>query len=64
MEGKSAVRTLLHALIGGAVTLLVYYLAAVVRGPEVEYIQWNTTHALVLTVLGLAAGAAWGSRQA
>ena len=64
MQEKQTVRTLFYALIGGAVTLLVYYFAAVVRGPEVEYIQWNTVHALVLTVLGLAAGAAWGSRQA
>lgn len=64
MERQEGLRPLVYALIGGVVTLLVYYLAAVVRGPEVEYIQWNPVHALVLTVLGLAAGAAWGSRKA
>ncbi len=61
---RNPVRPLLYALIAGAGTLLVYYLAAVVRGPEVEYIQWNPIHAVVLTVLGLGVGAAWGSRQA
>nr|NIM10119.1 hypothetical protein [Planctomycetales bacterium]NIN09020.1 hypothetical protein [Planctomycetales bacterium]NIP05198.1 hypothetical protein [Planctomycetales bacterium] len=45
-------------------TLLVYYIAAAVRGPDVEFIQWNPIHAIVLTVFGLAAGAAWGSRKA
>jgi len=45
-------------------TFVVYYLAAVVRGPEVEYISWNPVHAVVLVVLALAAGAAWGSRRA
>ncbi len=55
-------RIVTRALMVGAFTLLVYYIAAVVRGPEVEYIAWNPVHAAVLTVLGLAAGAAWGAR--
>lgn len=59
---KSPVRIVLYALIVGAVTLGVYYMAAVVRGPDVEFIGWNTPTAVVLTVLGVAAGAAWGSR--
>ncbi len=53
-----------YALGTGLFALLVYYVAAVVRGPEVEYIAWNPVHAAVVTVLGLAAGAAWGSRRA
>jgi energy-coupling factor transport system substrate-specific component len=61
---KDTRRTIIYALIAGAITLGVYYLAAVVRGPEVEYIEWNPIHAIVLTVFGLAGGAAWGSRKA
>ncbi len=60
----SASRVLGRALLVGAFTLVVYYIAAVLRGPDVEYIAWNPVHAAVLTVLGLAAGAAWGSRAA
>ncbi len=60
----SASRVLGRALLVGAFTLAVYYIAAVLRGPDVEYIAWNPVHAAVLTVLGLAAGAAWGSRAA
>ena len=59
---KSPVRIVVYALFVGAVTLGVYYVAAVVRGPDVEYIGWNLPTAVVLTVLGLAAGVAWGSR--
>ncbi len=51
------------AVLAGGIALLAYYLAAVVRGPEVEYISWNPVHAIVVTVLGLAGGAAWGSRK-
>jgi energy-coupling factor transport system substrate-specific component len=61
---KATTRTLTYGLVAGAVTLAVYYLAAVVRGPDVEYIQWNPIHATVLTIFGLAGGAAWGSRRA
>ncbi len=61
---QSASRVLGRALLVGAFTLVVYYIAAVLRGPDVEYIAWNPVHAAVLTVLGLAAGAAWGSRAA
>ena len=61
---KDTNRIILYAIITGLVTFLVYYLAAVVRGPEVEYISWNPVHAFVLTVFGLGAGAAWGSRKA
>lgn len=61
---QSASRVLGRALLVGAFTLAVYYIAAVLRGPDVEYIAWNPVHAAVLTVLGLAAGAAWGSRAA
>ncbi len=58
----SATRVVTRAVLVGAFTLAVYYFAAAVRGPEVEYIAWNPVHAAVLTVLGLAAGAAWGTR--
>ncbi len=51
------------AVLAGAIAFVAYYLAAVVRGPEVEYISWNPLHAVVVTVLGLAGGAAWGSRK-
>jgi len=59
---KSSTRTILFAVVIGALTLVIYYLAAVVRGPDVEYISWNVPSAIVLTVIGLAAGAAWGAR--
>ena len=59
---NSARRVLTRALLVGAFALAVYYIAAVVRGPDVEYIAWNPVHAAVITVLGLAAGAAWGTR--
>jgi len=55
-------RIVLFALLLGAGTLFVYYLAAVVRGPEVEFIGWHLPTAIVLTVLGLAVGAALGAR--
>ena len=61
---KDTNRIILYAIIAGLGTLIVYYLAAVVRGPDVEYIAWNPVHAIVLTVFGLGAGAAWGSRKA
>ncbi len=57
-------RILAYAVGTALFTLAVYYVAAVVRGPEKEYIAWNPVHAAVLTVLALAAGAAWGSRKA
>ncbi len=57
---SKSVRTLVYALAVGAVTLLVYYVAAVVRGPKVEYVNWSPIVAAVLTIMGLAAGAAWG----
>lgn len=62
---KPSIRILIYGLMVGAVTLGAYYLAAVVRGPDVEGIvrAWSTPAAIVLTVLGLAAGAAWGSRK-
>ncbi len=59
---KPPTRILLFSLLVGAVTLAAYYVAAVVRGPDVEFIAWNTPTAIVLTVIGLAGGAAWGSR--
>ncbi|MBI3360567.1 MAG: ECF transporter S component [Chloroflexi bacterium] len=58
---KPSLRILFFAAIVGVLTLGAYYVAAVVRG-SVEGIAWNTPTAIVLTVLGLAAGAAWGSR--
>jgi len=61
---KTTSRIAVYALAAGLITLGLYVLAAVVRGPEVEFIQWNPVHAVVLTVLGLAGGAAWGSRRA
>lgn len=59
---KPSVRIVIYALLVGAVTLGAYYLAAVVRGVEIEGVAWNTPTAIVLTVFGLAAGAVWGSR--
>jgi len=59
---KTPARIVTFALLIGALTLGAYYLAAVVRGPDIEFIAWNTPTAIVLTVIGLAAGAAWGSR--
>ncbi len=64
MTERSAGRIVAFSLGTGLFTLVVYYIAAVLRGPDVEYIAWNPVHAAVLTVLGLAAGAAWGSRRA
>ncbi len=57
---SKSVRTLVYAVAVGAFTLLVYYIAAVIRGPKVEYVSWSPTVAAVLTIMGLAAGAAWG----
>jgi energy-coupling factor transport system substrate-specific component len=62
MKGTS--RILVFGITAGLITLGLYVLAAVVRGPDVEFIQWNPIHAVVLTGLGLAGGAAWGSRKA
>jgi energy-coupling factor transport system substrate-specific component len=62
MKGTS--RILVFALATGVVTLALYILAAIVRGPDIEFIQWNPIHAVVLTAFGLAGGAAWGSRKA
>jgi energy-coupling factor transport system substrate-specific component len=62
MKGTS--RILVFGLSAGLITLGLYILAAVVRGPDVEFIQWNPVHAVVLTAFGLAGGAAWGSRKA
>jgi len=56
-------RTLVYALLTAAFMLVVYYVAAVLRA-DAEGIAWNSVHAAVLAVLGLAAGAAWGSRPA
>jgi len=56
-------RIVSFAVLFGLLALTIYYLAAVVRGPELEYISWNPIHAVVVTLLALAAGAAWGSRQ-
>jgi energy-coupling factor transport system substrate-specific component len=61
---KGTTRILVFAIAAGLVTLVLYFLAAVVRGPNVEFIQWNPIHAVVLTAFGLAGGAAWGSRKA
>jgi len=61
MSGN-ATRVVSRALLVGVFMLAVYYIAAVVRGPEVEYIAWNPVHAAVLSILGMAAGAAWGTR--
>ena len=57
-------RIAVYAGAAGVITLGLYVLAAVVRGPDIEFIQWNPVHAVVLTVLGLSGGAAWGSRKA
>ncbi len=57
---SKSVRTLVYAVLVGAVTLLSYYVAAVIRGPKVEHVSWNPVVAVVLTVMGLASGAAWG----
>jgi energy-coupling factor transport system substrate-specific component len=62
MKGTS--RILVFGITASLITLGLYVLAAVVRGPDVEFIQWNPIHAVVLTGLGLAGGAAWGSRKA
>jgi energy-coupling factor transport system substrate-specific component len=62
MKGTS--RILVFALGTGVVTLALYILAAVVRGPNIEFIEWNPIHAVILTAFGLAGGAAWGSRKA
>jgi len=59
---KPSVRVLVFAVAASAVMLGAYYIAAVARGLDVEGIAWNTPTAIVLGVLGLAAGAAWGSR--
>ncbi len=61
-ERTRAVQVVGRAVLVAAVMLAAYYIAAVVRGPDLEYIAWNPIHAAVLTVLGLAAGAAWGTR--
>ncbi len=61
---KETSRILIFGLAAGVVTLGLYILAAVVRGPDIEFIQWNPIHAVVLTAFGLAGGAAWGSRKA
>jgi energy-coupling factor transport system substrate-specific component len=60
---KPTTRTVVYGLVTGAVTLAVYYLASAVRGPELEFIQWNPLHAIVLAVFGIAGGAAWGSSR-
>jgi energy-coupling factor transport system substrate-specific component len=60
---NATTRTVVYGLVAGAITLAVYYLASAVRGPEVEFIAWNPVHAAVLTVFGIAGGAAWGSRK-
>jgi len=57
---SKSLRTLAYALFVGAVLFVVYYVAAVVRGPKLEGIGWNPIVAAVLTVIGVAAGAAWG----
>jgi len=57
---SKSVRTLVYAVLVGTVTLLSYYVAAVVRGPKLEHVSWNPVVAVVLTVMGLASGAAWG----
>jgi energy-coupling factor transport system substrate-specific component len=62
MRGTS--RILVFGISAGLITLALYILAAVVRGPDVDFIQWNPIHAVVLTAFGLAGGAAWGSRRA
>jgi energy-coupling factor transport system substrate-specific component len=61
---RSTSRIWVFGLSAGLVTLGLYILAAVVRGPDVEFIQWNPIHAVVLTAFGLAGGVAWGSRRA
>jgi len=62
MTTRTNSRIVAYALALGLGLLAVYYIAAVVRGPEKEYIAWNPVHAAILTVLGLALGAAWGAR--
>jgi len=57
---SKSIRTLTYALLVGAITFLVYYVAAVIRGPKVEYIEWSPVVAAVPTIKGLASGAAWG----
>jgi energy-coupling factor transport system substrate-specific component len=59
---NSPTRIVVYALSLGAVTFALYYLAAVVRGPDIEYITWNSPTAIVLAVLGAAVGAALGAR--
>lgn len=61
---KETSRILAFGISAGLITLGLYVLAAIVRGPDVEFIQWNPIHAAVLTGFGLAGGAAWGSRKA
>ncbi len=53
-------RALRYALLTAAFLVLVYYLAARFHNET----AWNPIYAGVLAVLGLAAGAAWGSRPA
>lgn len=60
---RSTTRTLVYGGVAGGFTLAVYYLAAAVRGPELEFIEWNPLHAVVLTLFGIAGGAALGSRR-
>lgn len=56
-------RTVVFATLAGVISLGLYYLAAVVRGPDIEFIRWNPVHAAVLTGFGVAGGAAWGARR-
>ncbi len=57
---KKSLRTLVYAFLVGAFVFIVYYVAAVVRGPKVEGVSWNPIVAAVLTIMGIASGAAWG----
>jgi energy-coupling factor transport system substrate-specific component len=53
---KSSTRTVLFAVVIGALTLVIYYLAAVVRGPEAELARWKTVDAILTANLALVFG--------
>ena len=62
---NTATRTSLYAIVVGAVFFGIYYLATnVVLFPNYDAYAsgWSPITAVILTVVGVAAGAAWGSR--
>lgn len=58
---KSPTRISIYALLVGAVTLVAYYLATLSK-LALDGVPFRLPTAIVLTALGLAGGAAWGTR--